>query len=173
MINNKFFQIFLILTGFQITWIACVFGEFYNNSFIGVIIGIIYLIIYFFFIQNKINYIKFCFLFSLIGYSFDSLMAYKGYYYIKSDKILGYLPLWLIVLWPSFTTILYSVFNFLENKIILSFIIGIVIGPITYYSGIFLDISFSKNLFFYFMLLSIFWGLLLVFYSLSINYFKR
>ena len=61
----------------------------------------------------------------------------------------------------------------LQNKIILSFITGIIIGPITYYSGIFLDISFSKNLFFYFILSSIFWGLLLVFYSLSIHYFKK
>ena len=46
MIKKNFKNIFLILSGFQITWLSCIFGEIYKLSYLGLIIGSIYLIIY-------------------------------------------------------------------------------------------------------------------------------
>ena len=100
-------------------------------------------------------------------------MSYQEYYYIKSESIIGYLPSWFIILWPSFTTLLYSVFNFLREKLILSIFLGAFFGPLTYYSGIVLNIAFSNNLLIYLIFLSIFWSLLMLIYSLIIKKFDE
>jgi len=173
MIKKNFKNIFLILSGFQITWLSCIFGEIYKLSYLGLIIGSIYLIIYFFFINNKYSFILICIFFSIPGYFFDTFMSYQEYYYIKSESIIGYLPSWFIILWPSFTTLLYSVFNFLREKLILSIFLGAFFGPLTYYSGIVLNIAFSNNLLIYLIFLSIFWSLLMLIYSLIIKKFDE
>ena len=37
------------IVGFKITWLSCVMGEVYLSSWLGVVIGLIYLYIYFYF----------------------------------------------------------------------------------------------------------------------------
>ena len=59
-------NIFLTLTGYQITWLCCVFGEYYNFSFLGLIVGIFYLCIFFYFIDFKIRALIICFIFGAI-----------------------------------------------------------------------------------------------------------
>ena len=87
-------KIFITLTGYQFTWLACVLGEKYFLN-LGIYIGLIYLALYFYFSKNKIKSPK------------NVLSDYKGsfkegnpdgifkYYYpdgkIKSS--LEYLPL--------------------------------------------------------------------------------
>ena len=106
-------NIFLTLTGFQITWTFCIFGEYYNIPFIGIIVGLIYLCIFFYFISYKIRALKICLIFSIIGYIFDSSLGYIQLFNIKSSIMLGYLPIWFLVLWPSFTTLFVKVLPFL------------------------------------------------------------
>jgi len=169
MIKNKFFIFFLILTGFQITWVACVIGEIYDQYLYGIISALIYLAIYFSFIEKRANLLYIFIIFSIPGYLFDSYMAYTKYYYINSDLIFGYLPVWLIFLWLAFGTLLHSVFTFLKNKVLLSCILGILVGPLTYYSGIILNIAYTKNLNLYLLFIGSFWGILMIFYSLIIG----
>ena len=51
-------KVFLVLTGYQLTWLACVFGE-KNFSFpmLGLWIGIIFFVTYFYFNHNKQKFI--------------------------------------------------------------------------------------------------------------------
>ena len=40
-------KVFLTLTGYQLTWLACVFGEnYFSQPFLGLYIGIPYLLIF-------------------------------------------------------------------------------------------------------------------------------
>ena len=87
---------FLTLTGFQLTWLFCVFGEVYNFSLLGLIIGILYLSIFFYFNKNKKRALKICFLFSVIGYIFDSLLGFNKVFIIKSNIMIGFLPIWFL-----------------------------------------------------------------------------
>ena len=47
-------KIFLLLSGYQLTWLACIFGEKnYSEPLIGFFTGLIFLLIYFTYTQNK------------------------------------------------------------------------------------------------------------------------
>ena len=109
-------KIFFILTGFQITWLACVFGELYFNSLIGLITGLVYLFIFFYFQENKKRSLKICLIFSLIGYFFDTILSYYNIYVVKSDINFLFLPIWFLVLWPSFATLLVDILYFFKNR---------------------------------------------------------
>ena len=165
--NTK--NIFLTLLGYQLTWIFCVFGEYYNISLAGLIMGILYLAIFFYYINNKLRAFKICFIFSLIGYLFDSLLGFSELFIIKSNIIFGYLPIWFLILWPSFSTLFVNVLSFLKNRPILAFFMGSLFAPPTYYLGIPLGIAKSNNLFLAIIIMIIFWGLFLILYSFYIS----
>ena len=51
-------KLFLILTGYQLTWLACIFGEKnYSEPLIGFFTGLTFLLIYFTYTQNKKKFI--------------------------------------------------------------------------------------------------------------------
>jgi len=161
-------SIFFTLTGFQITWLCCVFGEYYNFNFLGLIVGILYLTIFFYF-NNSLNVLKMCFIFSIIGYLFDSFLGITGLLVFKSEIIIGYLPIWFLVLWPSFVTLFVNILNFLKNRPIFAFLVGSIFGPTTYYLGIPLNLAHSENLLFAMLIMFLFWGIFLTFYSIYIK----
>ena len=162
-------NIFLTLTGYQITWLCCVFGEYYNFSFLGLIVGILYLCLFFYFINFKIRALQICLIFSFIGYIFDSLLGYFELFNIKSNIMFGYLPIWFLVLWPSFTTLFVNVLFFLKNYKLLSILLGSSLAPPTYYLGIPLGIAVSENITLAMLIMIFFWGLFLLLYSIYTN----
>jgi len=166
-INAK--NIFLTLLGYQLTWIFCIFGEYYNIPLAGLIMGSLYLFLFFYSINYRLRALKICFVFSLIGYLFDSILGFSELYIIKSKIIVGYLPVWFLILWPSFSTLFVNIFSFLKNRPILAFIMGSSFAPTTYYLGIPLGIAKSSNLSLAISIMVIFWGLFLTLYSFYIG----
>ncbi len=166
-ISVKKKTIFLILFGYQITWIACVIGEYKGLSNLGIIIGLIYLSLYFYFTVNKAKAFKICLKYSLIGILFDSILSYSELLVITSNLKLGFIPIWLVVLWLSFSTLFVDVLSFLRKKPILSILCGSILAPPTYYIGIILNIATSNNIVLAIPIMAIFWGSLLYYYSLS------
>ena len=166
-VNTK--NIFLTLLGYQLTWIFCVFGEYYNIPLAGLIMGALYLSIFFYSVDYKLRALKICFVFSLIGYLFDSLLGFSELFTIKSKIIVGYLPIWFLILWPSFSTLFVSILSFLKNRPILAFLMGSSFAPPTYYLGIPLGIAKSSNLSLAIAIMIIFWGLFLTLYSFYIR----
>ena len=108
-------RIFLILLGFQITWLACVFGEYFNYPWVGVLTGILYLIFFYINTSDKKFTLKTILIFAIPGYIFDSFIQANGIYKIESDLVFGYLPVWMLILWPAFTTLFVDVLSFLRN----------------------------------------------------------
>jgi len=158
-------KIFLTLTGYQLTWFACVFGENkFNEPLLGVYVGGIYLLIYFYFSKNKTKFIKISLSISIPGYIFDTLMVFFSIYKFNSSFILGTLPFWMIILWLSFSTLFDEILLFFKNYKILGIIISGSIAPITYYAGQPLGIININNIILFFMLMVSFWSLLMLYY---------
>ena len=81
----------------------------------------------------------------------------------------GYLPIWFLVLWPAFSTLFVDVLSFLKNRPVVAFILGSLFAPLAYYSGIPLGIANSNNLTLAIIIMTVFWGSLLTFYSIYKN----
>jgi hypothetical protein len=166
-INISTKNIFLTLCGFELTWFTCVIGEYKDLSNIGIIVGLIYLAVFFYFVADRSESLKICAKFSFIGIFFDSFLSYSELLVINSNYKIGFIPLWLVILWLSFSTLFIEILSFLSQKPIIAFLGGFALVPPTYYLGIVLNIATSSNIFLAMTIMAIFWGSLLCYYSLS------
>jgi hypothetical protein len=157
----------LTLIGFKITWTSCIFGELFINSWFGFVVGLIYLIFFFSFQTDKRKSLYIILIYSFFGYTFDSLLSYMNIYRINADKDFMFLPIWFLVLWPSFASLFVNFFSFLKKMSILSFLLGFIIGPLSYYAGIKLGLAYVSDYFTSFSLIAVFWALLMIIYSKS------
>ena len=168
MLNTK--NIFTLL-GFKLTWLSCVFGELYYNSWFGFIVGIIFLIFFFYYDNNKFKSFKIILIFSTLGYLFDSILSLFNLYKIEGQDNFLYLPVWFLVLWPSFCTLLINVLSILKKYILLSAFFGAFIGPVTYYAGVTLGLANVETSSVFFII-SIFWLSMMLIYA-KYNFFSR
>ena len=158
-------RIFLTLTGYQLTWLACVFGQIkFNIPLLGIYIGLIFVLLYFYFSKNRIKFLKLCLLISLPGYLFDTVIVYFAIYEFKDTFIFGTIPLWMLVLWPSFSTLYDEILVFLKKYKFFGIILSCIIGPFTYYLGEPLEVIKINNYVLFFLTMISFWGLLMFYY---------
>jgi len=158
-------KIFLILSGYQLTWLMCVFGELWYNSYLpGLICGLIFLTICFINSDNKRKTLLIVFLISLMGYIFDTLMVFFEVYNFTTSLYIGFLPIWMIVLWPSFAILFDEVLMFLSKYKIIAIILSGILGPLTYFAGSPLGLIDINNLLMFFTLMIIFWAILMFYY---------
>ena len=158
-------KIFLILSGYQLTWLMCVFGELWYNSYLpGLICGLIFLTICFINSDNKRKTLLIVFLISIIGYIFDTTIIFLEIYSFHTSFYLGELPIWMIVLWPSFAILFDEVLIFLSKFKVIAVLLSSILGPLTYFAGSPLGLISINNLFLFFLLMVIFWAILMIFY---------
>lgn len=156
----------LTILGFKAVWLSCFFGEIYINSFFGFFSGLIFLSLFIYFKRNKIIVLKIIILYSIVGYFFDSLLSFFELYKIVAQVNFLFLPLWFVVLWPSFCCLLVDALTFLKNKRLFSIFLGAVFGPLTYFSAVSGGLATVSSLTILF-LISLFWSLLMLIYSQS------
>jgi len=118
-------NIFLTLCGFEITWFACVIGDYKGFPSLGIILGLIYLTLFLYFAKDKDKTIKICLKYSIIGIVFDSFLSYSELYVINSSFMFGFIPIWLVVLWISFSTLFVDILIFLKKRPLISFLVRI------------------------------------------------
>ena len=158
-------KIFLMLSGYQLTWVMCVFGELLYNSFIpGLLCGLLFLIICFINSNNKKKTIQIVFLISIMGYLFDTSLVFFEIYNFETSIYIGVLPIWMIVLWPSFAILFDEILIFLSKYKIIAVLFSGILGPLTYFAGSPLGLIKINNLFLFFSLMIIFWAILMIFY---------
>ena len=158
-------KVFLTLTGYQLTWLSCVFGE--NKlgiPLLGIYAGTAYLILFFYLNQNRIKLLKISIYISIPGYFFDTLMVYLSIYNFNTDYIFGTLPVWMIVLWLSFSTLFCEILKIFKKYKIIGITSSVVLGPLTYYLGEPIGIISINNMLLFFVAMMIFWGLLMIYY---------
>ncbi len=158
-------RVFFTLTGYQLTWLACVFGDSsLNKPSLGIYIGISYLILYFYFSKNIINFFKIVLMISIPGYFFDTLMVYFFIYEFNSSLILGFLPAWMIILWISFSTLFDEILIIFKKYKIFGIVLSSILGPITYYLGAPIGLININNIYLFFLFNIIFWAFLMIYY---------
>ena len=161
----------LILSGYQLIWLLCVFGELIYNSYLpGLIFGLFFLYVTFIKSDNKKNFISILFCISVPGYLFDSILVYLNIYNFETSFNLGLLPIWMAILWPSFAVLFNEVFRFLEKHKLIAIFLSAILGPLTYYSGSPLGLLIINNLFLFVISMIGFWAALMMYYlTLIIN----
>ena len=158
-------KIFLMLSGYQLTWLMCVFGELWYNSFIpGLVCGLLFLVICFVKSDNIKKTTQIVFLISFIGYLFDTSLVFFEIYNFQTSLYVGVLPIWMLVLWPSFAILFDEILIFLSKYKIIAVILSSILGPLTYYAGSPLGLININNLFLFFILMIFFWAILMIFY---------
>ena len=158
-------KIFLMLSGYQLTWLMCVFGELWYNSFLpGLICGILFLFICYVNSDNKKKTIQIVLSISILGYLFDTILVFLEIYNFQTSLYIGVLPIWMIVLWPSFAILFDEILMFLSKYKIIAVILSSVLGPLTYFAGSPLGLININNLFLFFALMIFFWAILMIFY---------
>ena len=158
-------KVFLTLTGYQLTWLSCVFGEDkFNKPLLGMYIGILYLLLFFYFNKNKIKFLKISLYISVPGYSFDTLMVYFSIYEFNSSFIFGTLPIWMIVLWLSFSTLFEEILTLFRKNILIGVLLSGVLGPATYYLGEPIGVISIDNILLFSVVMVVFWVILMVYY---------
>ena len=158
-------KIFLMLSGYQLTWLMCVFGELVYNSFLpGLICGILFLFICYVNSDNKNKTIQIVLSISILGYLFDTILVFFEIYNFQTSLYIGVLPIWMIVLWPSFAILFDEISMFLSKYKIIAVILSSVLGPLTYFAGSPLGLININNLFLFFALMIFFWAILMIFY---------
>ena len=154
----------LTFIGFKITWISCIFGEIYISSWFGFFVGIVFLLSFFLYTEKKLQSFKIILIFSFLGYSFDSLLSLSELYNFNSKNNFLFLPIWLMVLWPSFCTLFIECFSFLKKKYFFSILLGGIFGPISYYAGLSLNLVNVSN-YSVFIIMAFFWSTMMFVYS--------
>ena len=164
-------KIFLMLSGYQLTWLMCVFGELLYNSYLpGLICGLLFLTICFINSDNKKKTIQTVLLISILGYLFDTILVFFEIYNFKTSLYIGVLPIWMIVLWPSFAILFDEILIFLSKYKIIAVILSSLLGPLTYFAGSPLGLININNLVVFFILMIVFWAILMIFY---LNYILK
>ena len=164
-------KIFLMLSGYQLTWLMCVFGELWYNSFVpGLVCGLLFLAICFVKSDNIKKTTQIVFLISFIGYLFDTSLVFFEIYNFRTSLYVGVLPIWMLVLWPSFAILFDEILIFLSKYKIIAVTSSSILGPLTYFAGSPLGLININNLFVFFILMIFFWAILMIFY---LNYILK
>ena len=72
---------------------------------------------------------------TIIGYSWDSFLVHLSVIeYVYSD-LNSFAPLWIAAMWAMFATTLNASLTWLQERYLLSAILGAIFGPIAYYSA--------------------------------------
>ena len=158
-------KIFLTLSGYQLTWSLCIFGEFLYRSYLpGLIGGLSFLIIYFLYSNNKKKLAITVICISTLGYLFDTFLIFFKIYNFETSFNFGLLPIWMIVLWPSFSILFDEILVFFSKYKVIGVLLSSIVGPLTYYSGSPLGLININELSLFIILMIIFWGSLMLFY---------
>ena len=114
--------------------------------------------------HNKNKFTFTVFSISIIVFLFDSLLILLQIYKFETSLYIGFLPIWMLILWSSFATLFDEIFIFLSKYKLPSELLSSILGPLTYYAGYPLGLIHINQIFLFFTLMIIFWVALMIFY---------
>ena len=188
--DNK--QIIANAVGFQLVWFICVQG----NNLYAIVAVCALLVFYYFSFREKLDTWKALFMFSLVGYLGDGVIAFAfqlnyaevtslmpssipaeavylstGSTETTASTLLA--PLWLLSLWVAFATTLNHSMKWVLQTPLLTTTIGLFLVPLSYIAGIklsssqFMVSSNDLNSVMFFLVEGLWWALLLSAYKKS------
>ena len=91
-------------------------------------------------------------------------MVYFSIYEFNISFIIGTIPSWMIILWFSFSTLFDEILIIFKKYKFIGIVLSAILGPLTYYLGEPIGIISINDLLSFFMLMTVFWILLMVYY---------
>ena len=150
------------IVGFQISWWVCVLSAKSQMIYLGPLFMIIFIMIHFWKVTDNINEIKLIAIFGVLGtlidtmFMFSGILSYSGLY----SKNILIAPLWITAMWCGFSATINHSMLWLNNKWMLSFILGLVFGPLSYITGEkFGAIHFFADIKIIIVVLAVVWGI--------------
>lgn len=127
---------------YQLGWFSCILGAAYGHPFIGAGFGIVLLAVHLTLAVQRRAEIKLVVISCLLGIIIDSSQQAAGLFIFAGDRAWPFwLPLWIVVIWAQFATVLRFALFWLHGRYLLAALLGAVGGPLAYWSGIRLGVA--------------------------------
>lgn len=163
MLSKINYRLLINALSFQITWFICVQGNNLRAALATLGLLVVHLIL---FKINVIQHIKtslLLFVFCLIGFLGDNLIAYAAHLTYSSPD---FGPVWLLCLWISFSITMNHSMKWLFQSPAISFFTGLLLVPLSYIAGIKLSGSTLLSPYWQFFILEgLWWAVLLTVYQ--------
>jgi hypothetical protein len=161
-------QKYTLVLWFYFGWFGCVYFAKWDLSpwsFVFPAVPWIWFLYFKVFPKKNLAYLV---VLSLLGIIFDSWAHYSGIIsFTESGSLL--LPYWLFSMWFLFVTVFPLSQSFLGSKLILAGLLGVVFGPLSYYSGqAFGVFSFSDLWSIY--IYALFWG---IYFPVALYFYRK
>lgn len=157
------YRLLINALSFQVTWFICVQG---NNLHAVLATSILLAVHLFIFKVNVIQHIKtglLLFVFCLIGFLGDNLIASAVYLSYSSPD---FVPVWLLCLWIAFSITMNHSMKWLFKNPAISFFTGLLLVPLSYFAGITLSGSTLLSPYWQFFILEgLWWAVVLTVYQ--------
>jgi len=133
-VTSKYF-LFLNVAFFYIYWWLCFIGASNHSYYYGPVSVLVYFLIHFYFIKNKVlefKYISFCI---ILGFLIETLMlrmSFISYNGLLSEKF-SIAPIWIILLWGGFGSTIFHSFKWILTRYYVAFFLGGLVTPIFYF----------------------------------------
>jgi hypothetical protein len=132
---SKYKNLFNII-GFQTGWWACVIGAKNGYPYFGPLVMSIFLFIHFARLENRNKELLFAILVGFIGTVVDTVLLQTNLVEYRGVYIDNIAPLWITAMWVGFAATINHSLVWLNNKWIMSFALGAIFGPLSYFTGI-------------------------------------
>ena len=128
-------RIFNILLN-QVGWFACVLGAAHGLPWTGSAIALALIVIHMLLIKDRGREIRLLLVVAALGAALDSIQGWLGVVRFSSGYIVDWLcPLWIILLWAQFGTLLHISLNWLAGRYVLAGLSGLIGGPLAFFGG--------------------------------------
>ena len=128
-------DIFINLLAYQTAWFSCVFGAAYDRIEISYWVCAGALILNTFLSRTRYIDWTLVLITGVLGGLFESLVLNEHWVIYKATAIPSIAPIWIILLWMVFGTTLNHSLHWLQRKLTLSVLFGLLGGPVAWYAG--------------------------------------
>lgn len=151
---------FLNFVSFQLTWFACILGAATHHELLGILIGIIGVI--FNLRQSRQFRSELTLLFKgvTLGIFVDTMLIHLDLISFQTDFWKFISPVWMWVIWASLMTTLNSSMSWLKDRLVLSALLGAIMGALSYYAGVKLGAGYFQNINYSLLAIGVIWLLL-------------
>jgi len=121
---------------YQVGWFAIVLGAAHGRPWLGSGVALALVAIHLILAHGRPRQVSLILLAGSIGLGLDSLQLSLGVLRFPSGMVIDWLvPPWDVVLWMQFATILPFGLIWLSRRYVLSSVLGLVGGPLAFYTG--------------------------------------
>ena len=148
---------------YQVGWFACVLGAATGHPWLGMGLALGLIAVHLGLSAETRRQLTLMTAAGIIGLTIDTLQLWWGVFRFPNGTIVPWLaPLWVVVLWMQFATILPFSLRWLSNRYWLSAVLGFIGGPLAYYAGEAAGaVVFLAPRLPHFLLVGLFWSLAL------------